>query len=383
MNPSDPMRRLVIVYPKAIGDFLFILPALHTLRRALPDAHITLVAKRKQFPLVRPQEGILFDETFAIGGTTGWRAARRRLNALNPDTIVDMAGNDSSGMLLSFQGGRRLRPHPVDCKGCCALYSPLADSLPRQAPGLHRVEELLAYARHLTGAEPVYSFGMVLPDPAIEASEKMIEKYRLRSGSVVALNIGASRASKRWPAAYFKSLASGLIHRGHRVVMTGAMEFGADGNYDRTVAARFSEQGLFDGEHCINLVTEGGLPPDLQLQRDTHFLRYSKAPRIVVGNDTGPMQIAGSVGVDARRKTVSIFGPTSWRRYAPFDPSRRFPDRPAGDWNRVLFAETECRPAGTAEACGNYRRTCRTPTCMRALSPDSVLQAVLEHLASA
>jgi ADP-heptose:LPS heptosyltransferase len=104
------MKRLALVYPKAIGDFLFVLPALHTIRRAWPEARITLVVKRKQAPLALPQKGLLADEVLVLGGGMGWRGIRRALADQQVDTVVDLAGNDQSGLILAWRGGRRVRP---------------------------------------------------------------------------------------------------------------------------------------------------------------------------------------------------------------------------------------------------------------------------------
>ncbi len=376
MKHGFHIKRLAIVYPKAIGDFMFVLPAMHTLRNALKDTRITLVVKQKQAPLAEPQKGALADEVLVIGGRTSWLDVRRRLTELKIDTVVDMAGNDQAGLILACRHGRRLRPHRADCKGKSALYSPFAESMPRLAAGLHRVDELLAFARHLGATEPVYSFRLNLPERAIEESEKMIAEHNLRSGSVVALNLGASRESKRWPAERFRTLARALVASGHRVVLMGAREFKPDGHYDRKTVAQFHRDGLVDGEKCMDLITESKLPPALHLQRDTHFLRYSNVPEVVVGNDTGPMHIAGSVGDDARNRTVSLFGPTNWGRYAPYDPTKNFPDNPAGAWNRVLCFNAACGPAGENEACCRYRSGCKHKNCMNLLSPATVIEAV-------
>lgn len=374
-------KKLALLYPKAIGDFVFLLPALHTLRRGLPGTRIILVVKQKQAPLAVPQCGSLVDEVLAIGEKQTWLSVRRRLSALAPDLIADLAGNDLSGLLLAGRRGRRVRPHRSGCRGHGALYAPFAESLPRLPPGTHRVDELLRYACHLSQANAVYSFGLSFPDAAVEACEGMVERYRLREGSVIVLNVGASRSTKRWPVSHFFALAEALVARGHRVVFTGAREFPSDGHYDRAVSEQLERQGKVDGERCIDLITEGNLAAGLQLQRDAHFLRYSGVPRVVVGNDTGPLHLAGAVGEDAKNRTLSLFGPTHWGRYAPYDPTRRFPDRPAGDWNRVVQAKLDCLPAGTEEACRCYRRGCRRPEfCMSALSPGAVLEAVLERL---
>jgi ADP-heptose:LPS heptosyltransferase len=376
MNSTIQTKRLAIIYPKAIGDFMFALPALHTIRQRWKDAHITLVTKRKQAPLSEPQKGILADEVLIIGGSTSWLDVRRTLAESKVDTVVDMAGNDHAGLIMSCRGGTRIRPHRSDCKGMCAIYSPFAKAMPRLPIGLHRVDELLAMARHLGATEPVYSFGLQLPERAVEASEAMIAEHDLRSGSLIVLNLGASRDSKRWPAEHFRTLTQALIANGHRVALMGAHTFKPDDHYDRRTVEQFTRDGLVDGETCIDLITDNTLPPDVQLQRDTHFLRYSNVPQLVIGNDTGPLQIAGSTGDDAQNKTLSLFGPTNWGRYAPYDPSRQFPNAPAGTWNRVLCANVECGPVGTEEACRCYRSKCDHKQCMYKLTPETVLEGV-------
>ena len=377
MESKAHLKRIAVLYPKAIGDFLFILPALHTLRRALPETHLTLVVKTKQAPLAVPQQGTLVDDVIVLGGQTSWWDVRRKLAESKVDAVVDMAGNDQAGLILAWRGGRRIRPHAADCKGRCALYSPFAETMPRLPVGRHRVEELLSFARFLGAAEPVMSFRLRLPDQAVAECEKMIARHQLRSGAVVVLNLGASRDTKRWPAERFAALAQALLARGYRVALTGAREFKSDGHYDRRTVEQFARAGWVDGERCVDLITTHDLPPALQLQRDAHFLRYSGVPRVVVGNDTGPMHLAGSVGDDARNKTVSLFGPTNWGRYAPYDPSKRFPDNPAGEWNRVLSFNADCGPVGHQEACRCYRRGCAHKTCMVELASDAVLSEVV------
>ncbi len=371
------MKRIVLLYPKAIGDFMFVLPALHTLRRAWPEAHITLVVKQKQAPLAVPQAGGLVDTVQVLGRDNSWRNIRRLIKDTAPDCIADLAGNDQTGLLLTSQPGQRRRPHRRDCKGWAALYTPWATPFDRLPRGLHRVTELLTWVQQLGGGEPVYSFKLVLPDEARAAGEEMVARYDLRSGPVIALNIGASRNTKRWPATFFRELARQLVAHGCRVVFMGARTFAADQHYDRRCMEQWVAEGLIDGQHFINLVTDHTCAPALQLQRDAWFLRYSGIPQVTVGNDTGPLHMAGSVGEDARNKTVSLFGPTNWRRYAPYDPTRTSPDQPHGQWNRVLLFNPDCGPAPTQEACTCYRRGDKHKTCAVTLDPDTVCQQVL------
>ena len=175
MESGAHLKRIAVLYPKAIGDFLFILPALHTLRRALPDVHFTLVVKTKQAPLAVPQQGTLVDDVIVLGGQTSWWDVRRKLAESKVDAVVDMAGNDQAGLILAWRGGRRIRPHAADCKGRCALYSPFAETMPRLPIGRHRVEELLSFARFLGAVEPVMSFRLRLPDQAVDKGLQRLE----------------------------------------------------------------------------------------------------------------------------------------------------------------------------------------------------------------
>ncbi|MEI6969986.1 MAG: glycosyltransferase family 9 protein [bacterium] len=372
--------RIALVYPKAIGDLVFLIPALHSLRKGLPEAHLTLVVKDKQEPLAKGFKGRICDEVLSIGAGTGIAEVRRRLVEDGTDLFLDLAGNDKSGMILAFQkGGSRLRPDKTDCRGMSALYSAFADSLQPSARHLHRVDQLMGWVQEISQCEPVYSFQMYLDSEAVEHAERIIARHSLREGKVVVLNVGASRNTKRWPASHFQTLAAELRKEGCRVVFTGANEFSSDGHYDRQISDELRGKRVFDGEACIDLITDEDITPGIQLQRDAHFLRYSGVPAVVVGCDTGPMQIAGSVGSDAHQTTISLFGPTSWRRYAPYDPSRVYPGRTRGAYNWVLTAgDVVCRPAGIEESCGKYRAGCKSSECMAKIMPETVLKATLD-----
>ncbi len=372
-------QRLALLYPKAIGDFMFVLPALHSIRHAFPEAWLTLIVKAKQAPLAIPQQGPLVNEVGVLGSSRSWRALRRYL--AEHDRVIDLAGNDQTGLLLGWNRAPRLRPHHHDCKGWSACYSPWSPSFDPHPPGRHRVDELLAYAAQLGATEPACSFALTVPAQAQDTCEAMIERYALRHGTLVVLNVGASRNTKRWPAGHFRELARHLMAGGYRVVLTGARTFKADNHYDRAIAARFVEEGWVDGESCVNLITDHSCDPTLQLQRDTWFLRYSGVPCLTVGNDTGPLHIAGAVGADAQNKTLSLFGPTQWRRYAPYDPTRGNGTRESdGEWNRVLAFNPDCGPGPNREACPCYRRGDRHKRCPVTLDVETVFQSVEDIL---
>jgi ADP-heptose:LPS heptosyltransferase len=346
----------------------------------MPHAKLVLTGKEKQYPLLRTLAGSVVDEVLTLGIDGGVSRIRRSLKEAGVTTLVDLAGNDKSGLLSSFSSAKRFRPAPKDCKGICALYTPFARSMARSRPDVHRVDQLMDWICTLGEIKKEYSFRMYPCDEAVALVEQIIDRHQLRSGKVIVLNVGASRNTKRWPAENFRKLAEQLVSAGYRTVIMGARNFRYDRDYDAKVSADFFDDGFVDGEHCINLIEEGGLESDIHLQRDTQFLRYSGIPKVVVGCDTGPMQIAGSVGTDAQVKSISLFGPTNWNRYAPYDPSRTYPDNPRGDYGRVITATgLDCMPKGNQEACAKYRRGCQTCECMKSICPEGVLEAIVEH----
>lgn len=378
-----PGLRIGLFFPKAIGDLLFVLPTLHAFRSGLPEAHLTLVVKDKQAPLARNLEGPVVDRLLVLEGTS--RSSRRTviegLRDDSVDVLIDLAGTDKAGLLLISRFLRRrdlFMPAGADCRGQRWIYTPLAQRLPAAGPAVHRVEQY-RLAAGFFGLDPIpVSFDLCLPDRARAAGEETVEALALQDGPVVALNVGASRPGKRWPVASVERLGRRLAASGIRVVLTGSADFSADGRFDRELAIELEQQGFFDGETRIDLIRRP-LPAEVsQLEHDAWLLRYSGVFGLVVGFDTGPMHIAGSVGADAARRTLSLFGPTSPWRYAPYDPSRDA-ESLEGRYNTVLRPRRPCLPGSDRQYCRHYdSRRCRE--CMASLLPEAAAERALSML---
>ena len=54
---SHNVRRVAVLRPNAIGDFVFALPALHALRATWPQAHITLLGRAWHHALLTGRPG--------------------------------------------------------------------------------------------------------------------------------------------------------------------------------------------------------------------------------------------------------------------------------------------------------------------------------------
>ena len=140
-----------------------------------------------------------------------------------------------------------------------------------------------------------------------------------------------------WPVEHFVTLARMLLQQGVDVLLVGA------GTVDAT-----ANQAIMDGvrgvaRQPVNLCNQLTLPELAALLRRV---------RAVVGNDSGPMHLAGAAGA----RGVVIFGPTDVRLWHPLSDSIR-----------VVENHGACDPR-----C--HRRTCyRNYACLRGISPGLVL----------
>ena len=146
--------------------------------------------------------------------------------------------------------------------------------------------------------------------------------------------------SKMWPTASFGALACGLRRRGVEVVVV-------IGPGEEALAAAV-------GEACGTPLPVVGADADL-----AGLAGMLARMSVLVGNDSGPMHLAATVGTPA----VALFGPT--------DPART---GPLGGRHVVLQRELDCAP------CGHRRCPLGHTACLHELSVETVEESVLRFL---
>lgn len=80
--------------------------------------------------------------------------------------------------------------------------------------------------------------------------------------------------------------------------------------------------------------------------------------KVVLGNDAGPMHLAGALG----RPTISIFGPSARRQWAPVTAT-------------ALASSRSCRPCTS-----DGRITCRHLCCLEDISCETVMTHLQRYL---
>jgi ADP-heptose:LPS heptosyltransferase len=162
---------------------------------------------------------------------------------------------------------------------------------------------------------------------------------------LVGINPAGNWRPKRWPSEYWGILADKLINEYNaKVVITGSPN-------DAPVAAEIKAQ-----MRGMPLVTCGAF----NLKQ---FAALCKRLNLFISADTGPLHIANAMGV---KKIVAIFGPTSSFITGPY-PLHNV---------AVLQKKVGCKVPCYVSNCKNYR-------CMKAISPQDVLEVVRQKLRKA
>ncbi len=350
----------------ALGDIVFALEALASLRASDPEARVDWLVEDRWAPFLSAVPGIrevLVYPRRALSRCLArpwlWPSLLlhlirhlRRLRSRRYDCALDLQGNLKSGVqLFLLRAKRRIVFDAPRAREGSQRFGNERVPVPRQR--WHRTQEGLALVRQ--AIDPSTNRRGDSPEaPRCAQTKKLIhvadeERERVREeflGSasdhkrLIVLAPGTSSFArfKRWPAEKFRALAELLAHEGKGVVISagpGERELAEQANPGNPVR-------IFDG-------SERG-PGD--------FLSLLAAADCLVAADSAPLHLAQAVGTPV----VALFGPKDEAVYGPWRGV-----------HRVLRHEVPCAPCG--------RRDCDAPLCVRGILPKEARDACLSVLA--
>jgi ADP-heptose:LPS heptosyltransferase len=325
--------RVLLVRLSALGDVLFALETLASLKRERPDVRAEFLIEDRFASVLdgHPQIDRLWiyprRELWRLP-TLLWRLRRARF-----DAVLDLHGIQKSAFhVLAARARHKLGyAAPGAREGAHRFYRE-AITLPDPLP--HRAERGLWLLRALglrgESARPV------LAEPPAPVD---VWRGAARPRVVVHPGVSAFADFKRWPAERYAELVAHLASRGISVAVShgpGEAELAA------AVSARASDTRRIDGAAL-------GLRGLARVFADSD---------VVVAGDTGPLHLAAAAGA----RVVALFGPKEPAFYGP-----------RGDGHRVLFADVPCRPC--------TRRTCASPQCVLGIPVARVADVVEAVLA--
>ncbi len=334
---TEMPRQVALLRASRIGDFVCATPAFRALRRALPEAEITMIT----LPMLRDlaMRSPHLDRFVAFPGFPGiaeqFFDARRaasffhQMQAEQFDLAVQMQGSGVySNPFMLMLGARATAGFVREGDGAGLLDAALP--IPEQG---HEVQRVLALTTFL-GAMPQgegTEFALWPEDQA--AAEALIAGAE---PPLIGLHPAARDLTRRWALDRFTAVGSELRRRhGGTVVMLGERE--------EWPAAEAVARGV--GAPCLNLVGRTSLAV-----LGAVIARLA----VLVTNDTGPAHVAYALGTS----TITVFGGGDPSRYGPLS------DGPY----RVLAHEVPCRPCNYATCPIGY-------TCLKGVTVPLVLDA--------
>jgi heptosyltransferase-2 len=327
---ADAVRRVLLRAPNWLGDTVMAVPALRSLRRALPEAELWVLGPWAP-TLLEAEPGLQ-----RLVGVPPDRRARwamtRALRAAPPDLAVLLPNSFATALEARLAGARWRVGYAGD--GRTAL---LTHPVPPPAARVHQVAAYLGLLEVL-GAPVAPTPPRLHVAPARhDEARALVQSVGVEdAGVAVAIQLGAAFGpSKLWPGDRLAALADALERDGTPVVFLGGPTAGP--LLDAVGRAR-------------------GAPVRSLVGRDHPALLPALLARfaVLVAPDSGPAHVAAAVGVPV----VTLFGPTDPRLTAPLGPG-----------HAALWRRPPCGPCFLARCPIDHR-------CLRRLEVEEVLAAV-------
>jgi lipopolysaccharide heptosyltransferase I len=319
MMPSGP--RIAIVKLSSIGDVVHALPVARALRRAWADAYVTWIVEAREHAVLRDHPDL--DAVFAVD-TRRWRKlarrpsglrqaarevgdARRRLRDARLDVVMDLQGLIKSGLIVgATRAPMRIGFARAHCREPLGAWFTNRHVVP--PAGAHVVEQYLSLLSPLGIAPALAEFHVpVRPVPDRRMEDFLVGQGIKRTDLVVAMNPGAGRPDKRWPAERFSAVADRLATEANAriLVLWGPNEV----HLARAIRDALPSRAI--------------LAPPTDLDELTGLLRRSS---LVIAGDTGPLHLGAALGAPC----LGLYGPTPAWRNGPYGARCRALSSPSG-----------------------------------------------------
>ncbi|PIQ82630.1 MAG: lipopolysaccharide heptosyltransferase II [Candidatus Omnitrophica bacterium CG11_big_fil_rev_8_21_14_0_20_64_10] len=288
MKKSSP-ERILIVGVNWLGDLLFMTPAIRAIRKAHPEARLSVLVPPRGEAVLRGNphlnEILSFPESRGLGGWIRLPALIWKLKAGRFDTAFLFHRSFSRALAVWAAG----IPERI---GFSTWKRRLLLNRPVPLPTAQTTHKAIGFLQLVVGAG-IPADGTAYDLKPSEADRAAADRFLAENGirpqeRLVAAHAGGNWSAKRWPAERFAALADGLSERfGVRVLFTG-------GAGDRPLLEGIAAQtrsGPLIAAGRLSFTQTGAL-----LTRVACF----------ISNDSGPLHLALAVGTPV----IALFGPT-------------------------------------------------------------------------
>ncbi len=256
-------ENILVIKLGALGDFIYALGPMAAIRKAHPQAHITLLTTAPYKTLgenCKYFNSVLIDSRPRLFDIAGWIKLYRTLNALRITRVYDLQNNDRSGLYFKL-----FRPRPAwvgAVKGAS-----------------HRNDSPQRSTRHaFLGHRQTLSIGGiedVTLDNLAWMKRNTGEFHLPQPYALLVAGCSPQHPEKRWPIENFRVLAAKLIRHGITPVLIGSK---AEDEINAAIARGMDVCNLSGKTDLFDI-------PEL-----------AHGATCAIGNDTGPMHMAAVSG---------------------------------------------------------------------------------------
>ena len=354
-----PVKEIAIISLTRFGDLIQETPLLRGLRRAWPEARITLVAEKRFAGLLPMATGIDRVITFEKDGIADkivfaedplepyffMEGLVRELEEVHYDLVINLTFSHMSAFLTSLMKAKKTVGFVAGKKGERLINSLWGIYLFTTQEGNNRVLNRINLVDLFTRLGGVNPDGKPVELRETERGRNFAEGFVSGNGlsgeRFVGLQLGASDPVRCWPPGYFARLSDLLQERaGVKTILLGGP--GEEPLAERAISAM--------SRPAINAVGATSIEG---------LFSILKRCSLLVTNDTGTMHFAAAGGVPVLMLCV---GPAFFRGTGPYSAC-----------NLAMQAEIPCAPC-------RYNFNCPTPVCRDMLTVDAVYKGSMALL---
>jgi heptosyltransferase-1/heptosyltransferase-2 len=312
---NRPNQRFLVIATTALGDSLWATPALESLRRSFPNAHIVLLTSPIGEQALRHNPWT--DKIFLLKNPLFlWKALR----AEQIDTVLNFHSSQRHVLpLVSLIGASNL-------VGTLGINKQL-DSLlthPLDNGKTHEIIRRLEMVEAAGGKRHTETLSFFL------TNEEQENTPPLGKGRWVALHPGSKDRFKRWPAEHFGTVGRLLQQMGYQILITGN---GEEKSLMERVAAYIPGAELSDSKLSLR-----------------SFAALLNRIDLLISNDTGPVHLACAL----KRPVLALYSATDPTLCGPHQAPNAF----------ALAKRPSCAPC--------IKRKCLRPFCLLQIGPEEV-----------
>ena len=271
--------KFLIIKPSSLGDVIHGMRVVTQIKKSFGNVIIDWVIKDSLEEIIKASN--LVRKTYLLNRGQGLKSYIRlvqEVRKIEYDYILDLQGLLRSG-IITFFGKAKNKLGVADGRECSTLFfNPIGEK--SRAKEIHAVDRLIPFLEELG----VHKYNKELPISFLPP-EDIKELSKLSVNPYIILFPESRRIEKVWP--HFQKLSCQIKNLlNHEILVCG-------NNRDED----------------FNLCTD--LRGKLRLK---DLPKIIKGADLIISNDSGPLHIASAVGTP----TVSLFGPTSFKRYGPY-----------------------------------------------------------------